>query len=389
MPTYSLEQKQQILEQLISRHSTIEQLMERYGISRNTLFRWQAQYRLSAQKLNGSASLTIPASKTNTQSTSPSYWHSSIVNSQEMLHFTSPKASAPQLSEQESTSTKAKAATPETQSQIATATAASKEQALSPEPPTELIVSLLQVIESALSAKASLWHGAKCDQLCCNLGMDVEQLRALYESIRTQGIVSSSRYSLLEQQVLQAQTQIAQLEHKIAILEAKEQLYQFYLAQFKRQSVLYKLDFASLNDQLKQEFLKLIENLQNSGMSTQEAAELIGINVRTYYRWLKNATDAQSSSLQLPKIASSLPTDELHSSPLQASLRRSNYKLISADEIELLKELLFLPEYHGLNIRDCYSKLQQENLITMSLGSFYRHINKEPALKALFSKTKS
>ena len=145
---------------------------------------------------------------------------------------------------------------------------------------------LSELLQAAIKAQMSLWHGPKCDEITRYYGISMEQLRHFYELVLQEGLVSGSLYSQMQHQLVAAQEQLANYEQKIKVLEAKEQLYRFYLDAFKKQSALYKLDFNSLNDALKQDFLSLIQQLRASGMTTQEAADMLGINMRTYYRWL-------------------------------------------------------------------------------------------------------
>ncbi len=380
---------------------------------------------------------------------------------------------------------------------------------------------LSELLQAAIKAQMSLWHGPKCDEITRYYGISMEQLRHFYELVLQEGLVSGSLYGQMQHQLVAAQEQLANYEQKIKVLEAKEQLYRFYLDAFKKQSALslygqmqhqlvaaqeqlanyeqkikvleakeqlyrfyldafkkqsalykldfnslndalkqdflsliqqlrasgmttqeaadmlginmrtyyrwYKLDFNSLNDALKQDFLSLIQQLRASGMTTQEAADMLGINMRTYYRWLKQVSPegSDTNSLSLGdstdsrEIASN-STGTLHSEVaslseqpsscqqaasehnninqptplvdpnkttgsdkvLHVDKERPEYKFISTDEIELIKEIVLLPEYQGLNVRDCYHKLKDEQLLTMSLSTFYRTINQDPSLKA-------
>lgn len=304
---------------------------------------------------------------------------------------------------------------------------------------------LAELFQSAVKAQVSLWHGPKCDDLCRFYGISIEQLRSFYHLVQQEGLVSGSLYNQMQHQVIDLQEQLKAKERKIQALEAKENLYRFYLDAFKKQSSLYKLDFNTLNEEMKSDFLKLINDLRLSGMTTQEAAELIGINMRTYYRWVKASNQAKDSSsdrikdnqnctatnsnLELPTsneqepssnqvtalindnnqapinklgeeqalandhdISSKYSSDDGKDSPIENPLKatstRPDYKFISDDEFDLIKELLLLDEYQGLKVRDCYEKLKNDNLITMSLSTFYRMVNKDPTLKAAIKKPK-
>lgn len=316
MPTYSPSLKQQIVQQLLNKSSTIDQLSKRYGISRNTLFRWKAQ--------------SVKAIAQN----SPKLTARTLKNGQEFVSIKGNSEATPDCS-----------------------------------------LSLISLLQNAFKAQQSLWQGHKCEELAASLGINIEQLRDVYEQIHQDGgVVSSAQYRALEQQLLASQEQLSLATQRIKILEAKEQIYLFYLEAFRKQSVHYKLDFNTLNDQLKGDFLSLIASLQREGMNLKEAADLIGINIRTYYRWLK----------QVPE--STIPNQSNNQQALHAAQERAAYKFIPHDELELLQELLILPEYQGMPIKQCYEKLKVDNLITMSQGSFYRFLNKHPSLKALLKK---
>lgn len=458
--------KKLVLEQLLTNRLTLEQVQQEYSISRTTLFRWLAQYRSTLNKVNDTLTPSALSDFAHANSTAINndqqfYGHSKVEHNHEIIKIyckvdnyehklsyaqalanqTQPQPQHEQLPTLEQQSEQAKLAHQEQQALLdqqeqqhsaAPALTAPASQTQEPTKENELPgfyreFKLSELLQAAIKAQMSLWHGPKCDEITRYYGISMEQLRHFYELVLQEGLVSGSLYGQMQHQLVAAQEQLANYEQKIKVLEAKEQLYRFYLDAFKKQSALYKLDFNSLNDALKQDFLSLIQQLRASGMTTQEAADMLGINMRTYYRWLKQVSheDSHTNSLSLEdstdshEIASNsartlgsevASLSEQLSSCEQAASEHNNinqptplvapnkttasdkvlhvdkerpeYKFISTDEIELVKEIVLLPEYQGLNVRDCYHKLKDEQLLTMSLSTFYRTINQDPSLKA-------
>ena len=469
MPSYSASIKKLVLEQLLTNRLTLEQVQQEYSISRTTLFRWLAQYRSTLNQVNDTLTPSALSDFAHANSDAISndqqfYGHSKVEHNHEIIKIyckadnyehklsyaqalvNQPK-SQPQHEQHPPLEHQAEQANLASQGQQAPLEQHNKQEQLhlaasaltAPAPQTQEPTKenepigfyrefkLSELLQAAIKAQMSLWHGPKCDEITRYYGISMEQLRHFYELVLQEGLVSGSLYGQMQHQLVAAQEQLANYEQKIKVLEAKEQLYRFYLDAFKKQSALYKLDFNSLNDALKQDFLSLIQQLRASGMTTQEAADMLGINMRTYYRWLKQVSPegSDTNSLSLDdstdshEIASN-STGTLHSEVaslseqpsscqqaasehnninqptplvdpnkttgsdkvLHVDKERPEYKFISTDEIELIKEIVLLPEYQGLNVRDCYHKLKDEQLLTMSLSTFYRTINQDPSLKA-------
>lgn len=475
MASYSASTKKLVLEQLLTNRLTLEQVQQEYSISRTTLFRWLAQYRSTLNQVNDTLTPSALSDFAHANSAAISndqqfYGHSKVEHNHEIIkiyckadnyehklsyaqalanqsqphpeheyeleHEQHPplkqQAEQAKLAPQSQQAPLEQQHMQEQQHSAAPALTAPAPQTQEPTKENELPgfyreFKLSELLQAAIKAQMSLWHGPKCEEITRYYGISMEQLRHFYELVLQEGLVSGSLYGQMQHQLVAAQEQLANYEQKIKVLEAKEQLYRFYLDAFKKQSALYKLDFNSLNDALKQDFLSLIQQLKASGMTTQEAADMLGINMRTYYRWLKQVSPegSHTNSLSLEdstdsreiasnsagtsrsevaslseqpyscKQAASEHNNINHPTPLVAPNKttasdkvlhvdkeRPEYKFISTDEIELIKEIVLLPEYQGLNVRDCYHKLKDEQLLTMSLSTFYRTINQDPSLKA-------
>lgn len=392
MPSYSSSFKKDIVAQLMSGEKTLEQLQQEHHISRTTLFRWQAQYR--------SLLKAAPMSDLNDQEIK----HHGLISSQvehnhELFKIWSPadhyehklcyhhgapsEATLPKDKIDPSTDDNVELASTHNEPSDHETTTHSGEGYYKE-------YKLLELLQAAFKAQMSLWHGPKCQDLERYFGFDISTLREFYEQICQEGLVCGSRYSQLAHQLVAAQEQLKAQEQKIALLETKEQIYRFYLENFRRQSALYKLDFNSLNEGLKQDFLSLITKLNNSGMTIQEATDMMGINMRTYYRWVKQTSHHEKPEHELlsdeptkynhPNELSALCDDQhlkdINPNVLQDCATKNEYKFISSDELELIKEILQLDEYSSLKVRDCYNKLKDEQLLTMSLSTFYRTVNK-------------
>lgn len=370
MASYSASIKKLVLEQLLTNRLTLEQVQQEYSISRTTLFRWLAQYRSTLNQVNDT--LTPSALSDFAQANSAAlssdqqfYGHSKVEHNHEIIKIycqadnyehklsyaqalanQSQPQTQPQHEQHDQPAQQAEPAKPALQGQqaqldqqeqheqqnkqeqqhcAAPALTAPAPQTQEPTKENELIgfyreFKLSELLQAAIKAQMSLWHGPKCDEITRYYGISMEQLRHFYELVLQEGLVSGSLYGQMQHQLVAAQEQLANYEQKIKVLEAKEQLYRFYLDAFKKQSALYKLDFNSLNNALKQDFLSLIQQLRANGMTTKEAADMLGINMRTYYRWLKQVSPEGSPTNSL-RLEDSTDSREIASNSADTSLR--------------------------------------------------------------------
>lgn len=264
-------------------------------------------------------------------------------------------------------------------------------------------VSLVKFISMASLAAHYDWSDEHTAKTAARLNCSAGQMRAAWEAIESEGVVSSGRYQRQRHQLFETASALEISDGDLEYATNHIELLKKTIEVLKEKFGICESESMRISESTRLRIIATIQHFHRSGLSITRICELMGLNVRSYYRWLKSATGENSAAGQscssqnaaarasgtegrvmYDAAAADGTATEAHdrqgSAPYDSSdepdIRPARIRRLTMEVSTAVLELLNSQEFAGSSLLSTYRTLKEDGRINISQRSFYNIVHR-------------
>ena len=264
-------------------------------------------------------------------------------------------------------------------------------------------VSLVKFISMASLAAHYDWSDEHTAKTAARLNCSAGQMRAAWDAIESEGVVSSGRYQRQRHQLFETASALEISDGDLEYANNHIELLKKTIEVLKEKFGICESEGMRISEGTRLRIIATIQHFHRSGLSITRICELMGLNVRSYYRWLKAATEedcaaslsrasqnatARASGSQGRGIDEAAAADgtapsehDLQgSAPCDSSdepaIRPARIRRLTMEVSSTVLELLNSQEFAESSLLSTYRTLREDGRINISQRSFYNIVHR-------------
>ena len=159
-------------------------------------------------------------------------------------------------------------------------------------------VSLVKFISMASLAAHYDWSDEHTAKTAARLNCSAAQMRAAWEAIESEGVITSGRYQRQRHQLFETASALEISDGDLEYANNHIELLKKTIEVLKEKFGICESEGMRISEGTRLRIIATIQHFHRSGLSITRICELMGLNVRSYYRWLKSATEEDSAAGQ-------------------------------------------------------------------------------------------
>lgn len=264
-------------------------------------------------------------------------------------------------------------------------------------------VSLVKFISMASLAAHYDWSDEHTAKTAARLNCSAGQMRAAWEAIESDGVVSSGRYQRQRHQLFETASALEISDGDLEYANNHIELLKKTIEVLKEKFGICEGEGMRISEATRLRIIATIQHFHRSGLSITRICELMGLNVRSYYRWLKSATEEDSAAGQSrasqnatarasgsqgrgidDAAAADCTAPSEHdlqgSAPCDSSdepaIRPARLRRLTTEVSTTVLELLNSQEFAESSLLSTYRTLREDGRINISQRSFYNIVHR-------------
>ncbi|MCK0534713.1 MULTISPECIES: hypothetical protein [unclassified Anaerobiospirillum] len=264
-------------------------------------------------------------------------------------------------------------------------------------------VSLVKFISMASLAAHYDWSDEHTAKTAARLNCSAAQMRAAWEAIESEGVVSSGRYQRQRHQLFETASALEISDGDLEYANNHIELLKKTIEVLKEKFGICESESMRISEGTRLRIIATIQHFHRSGLSITRICELMGLNVRSYYRWLKSATEEDSAaslsraSQNATAMASgsqgrgiddaaaadgTAPSEQdlqgsaSCDSSYEPAIRPARIRRLTTEVSSTVLELLNSQEFAESSLLSTYRTLREDGRINISQRSFYNIVHR-------------